>query len=212
MYRKLKVYFILLCLIFIPFNLDAQDYSEVMKPNLSIWPAQEYILEIDNAMVAEGGSHIQYYGKHKLKLETSIGEISNCVIYHFNEENLKVYIILNDQKMYMENILSYDEFFETNDAVSSLLYNNLPGEDMAMYGAEKIGEENFLNRKVERWSFIDSSKGDTVIIDMLLDRELRQIMKMWVDEKIIFEVTKITIGNIPDEMFNPPNNFEAMSY
>jgi len=208
----LIVFSILVLLIFTPSNLLSQEYLEETKPDLSIWPEQEYILEINNAMMAEGGSHIQYYGKHKLKLETSMGEISNAVIYHFNEDNIKEIIILPDEKMYMENILSYEEFFETNDAGSGLLYNNLPGEEIAMYGADKIGEETFLNRKVERYSFVDTSEGESVNIEMLLDRELRQFMKMWVDGELIFEVTDLTIGKIPDETFNPPEDFEVMSY
>ncbi len=203
---------VLICLIIIPYNIQAQEYLEEIKPDLSIWPAQEYILEISNAMMAEGGTHTQYYGQHKLKLETSMGEISNAVIYHFNEDNIKEIIILPDEKMYMESILSYEEFFETNDAGSGLLYDNLPGEEMAMYGADKIGEETFLNREVERWSFVDTSEGETVNIEMLIDRELRQFMKMWVDGELIFEVTNLTIGKIPDETFNPPEDFEVMSY
>jgi len=209
---SLITFSILILLIFTPSNLQSQEYLEETKPDLSIWPEQEYILEINNAMMAEGGSHIQYYGKHKLKLETSMGEISNAVIYHFNEDNIKEIIILPDEKMYMENILSYEEFFETNDAGSGLLYNNLPGEEIAMYGADKIGEETFLNRKVERYSFVDTSEGESVNIEMLLDRELRQFMKMWVDGELIFEVTDLTIGKIPDETFNPPEDFEVMSY
>ena len=208
----LIVFSILILLIFTPSNLLSQEYLEETKPDLSIWPEQEYILEINNAMMAEGGSHTQYYGKHKLKLETSMGEISNAVIYHFNEDNIKEIIILPDEKMYMESILSYGEFFETNDTGSGLLYNNLPGEEMAMYGADKIGEETFLNRKVERYLFVDTSEGETVNIEMLLDRELRQFMKMWVDGELIFEVTDLTIGKIPDETFNPPEDFEVMSY
>ncbi len=212
-----KFNILLICLIFIftfslSCNIQAQEYLENTSPDLSIWPKQEYILEINNTMMAEGATHKQYYGRHKLRLDTSMGEMTNTVIYHFKEDNIKEIIILPDQNMYMENNLNYQEFFETNDAGSSLLYDNMPGEEMAMYGANKVSEETFLERKVEKWFFIDSSEGKDVLIEMLLDRKLRQIMKMWVDEELIFEVIKITIGNIPDDMFNPPQDFEVMSY
>jgi hypothetical protein len=193
-------------------NAQAQVLDDSVPPNLKYWPEQEYILEIQNAMLAEGASHIQYYGKHKMRLDTSIGDVSNTVIYHFNENDLTEIIILPDEEMYMKSKLSYYEFFETSDASSSLFYNNMPGEEMAMYGANKIGEEKYLDRNMEWWLFIDDSEGEEVKIEMLLDRELRQIVKMLVDGEMIFEVVNITIGNIPEETFNPPADFEVMSY
>jgi len=163
-------------------------------------------------MMAEGATHTQYYGKHKMRLDISMEEMTNTVIYHFNENDLKQIILLPDEEMYMESKLSYYEFFDTTDASSSLFYNNLPGEEMAMYGATKGGEEKFLNRDMEWWLFVDTSEGEEVKIEMLLDRELRQIMKMIVDGEMIFEVVNLTIGSIPDETFNPPADFEVMTY
>ena len=209
-----QLIFILIAIsLLIPFtNIQAQVSDDSVSPDLQNWPEQEYILEIQNAMLAEGASHIQYYGKHKMRLDTSIGDVSNTIIYHFNENDLTEIIILPDEEMYMESKLSYYDFFDTSDASSSLFYNNMPGEEMAMYGATKVGEENFLNRNMEWWLFVDDSEGEEVKIEMLLDRELRQIMKMVVDGEMIFEVVNLTIGSIPDETFNPPADFEAMSY
>ncbi|MFW6281778.1 MAG: hypothetical protein ACOC1O_03160, partial [bacterium] len=84
-------------------------------------------------------------------------------------------------------------------------------EELAPSGFEEEGKQDFLGRKVEAWSFTDNSEGDPVKINLLIDRELRQTLKIIYGGEVVYEVTKIEIKELSSDLFNPPDGYEEFS-
>lgn len=230
-YRLLMIIIIFSALIFVPgyqlaaaqdteeyYEEDFEDedlyYEDYPPINMEVWPQLQYVLEVKSPMLETGAVSRQYFGNRAIRLETIAGEEEYFLIYRFNEEGAVQFSFLEneDGKKYLKTLMSYEEFFDEFDSYDSLFFKTLPGEELAMPGYEKEGEEVFLDRKVEAWSFIDNSEGDPVKIELLIDRELRQTLKIIYGGEIVYEVTKIEVRELSSDLFNPPGDYEKVEY
>ena len=87
----------------------------------------------------------------------------------------------------------------------------MPGQKDGDPGLIKDGEEDFLNRKVEHWYYLENESDPGGRADLLLDRELKQIVKMSIDGQVFTEAVEIEVKKLSPELFELPAGYEKVS-
>lgn len=201
--RNYKVILLLTAFILI-FLLNYQIRAEM---NFDLWPKVEYFME-SKTHIFETTVERLYVGRRAIRIEED-----NTVILKFKEDGV-TQIILSDEeneKTYELTELSYDEFLNEYGEFASFFAEVMPGQKDGDPDLVKDGEEYFLNREVEHWYYLEDESDTGGRADLLLDRELKQVVKMSIDGQVFTEAVEIEVKKLSPELFDPPAGYERIS-
>jgi hypothetical protein len=184
------------------------NYHLRAEVNFNHWPEVEYVMET-NIHMFETTVEKLYVGRHAIRIEDE-----NTEILKFAEESVTQIILSDDQteKTYAVNELSYDEFLNEYGEFASFFAEVMPGQKDGDPEVIKDGEEDYLNRRVEHWYYLENTSNNGGKVDFLLDRELKQILKMVIDDRIFMETTQIEVKKLSPQLFSPPADYKQVSF